>query len=78
MLDDDFFIGSDARQIHRLIPDLKLLKVDHELSDLISFELNSNFRTGVLEQREELIILFHVEQLRECLREVKDNVLGLE
>lgn len=78
MFHDDFFSHCDTGQIDRPIPYLKLLQVDHELLHLISLKMNADSIGEFFKNRREVGDLFHVEQLRECICQVKRNVLESE
>lgn len=64
MLNNDFLIRCDTREIESSIPGLQVFEVCHEHLNLLAIESNPNVCRTFLNEEREIDFLFHVEQLR--------------
>ena len=72
MLADDFERISDAREINRLIPCKQLGQINEKLPGLLFGETDPEPFGGRNKELAQGTLMFHVEQLREMIKEVKD------
>ena len=72
MLADDFIGIRDAREIDCLIPLNQLQEINEKLPDLLFGEFDTESVGRCNKELAQSTLMFHVEQLREMTKEVKD------
>jgi hypothetical protein len=72
VLGDDFEGIRDARQIDRFVPRKQLGQINEKLLGLLFGETDPEPFGGCSKEVAQGTLMFHVEQLREMTKEVKD------
>ena len=71
MFDDYFFRIDDRREVDRLIPLNEMRKIAHEMIRMNFLDCEPKFLYGTNREFAQFMFMFHVEQLRESVDEVK-------